>query len=388
LEYERILVTGASGFLGCRLVEHLRLGHGVAVRGTIRIPARAARLARLDAEIVRADLADPPSLARALDGCDAVIHCAYGVEGSAKKRRELTGRATGTLAQLALRAGVRRFVHISSVAVWGFKPGPGELDESVPPRYTGHPYCDGKIDAEREIASACERGLPAVVLRPTNVFGPFSAIWTVAPVESLRRGDMVLVGSGEGPANTVYVDNVVDAVLRALTSERAVGETFVVSDDDGTTWRELYERYARMASPPWDVRSIPEEDYRRLHPRGAGLWRAARAEAGALVRSREARALLHAAAAQPSLRRLGGRAARLVPGAGDRLKELLKGEIPPRAVSPPAASLPGEDLAHVQTARVRFRADKARTLLGYEPGVPFEQAMRLTEEWLRFARLL
>jgi nucleoside-diphosphate-sugar epimerase len=358
--FERILVTGASGLVGTRLCEHLRLGHGVAVRGAIHDPRRAIRLARLDVELVRVDLRDRAGLARAVDGCDAVVHCAYGTTGTARTRRELTGNAAGALAELARRAGVRRFVHLSSVAVWGFSPTRPELDESAPVSPAGNPYSAGKIDAERAIAAAQARGLPAVVLRPTNVFGPWAPAFTVAPVEALRTGAVALVGDGSGPANHLYVDNLVHAIVRGLESDEAVGGTFVVSDPDGVTWRGLYEAYAGTASPPWTVRSLPIEEYRRLRGRPGP------------------RTLLTAAAERPALRALGRRAVRAVPGARARVRRLATGG---------GDGLPSEELAALQVSGVRFRLDRAREGLGYNPPVAFDEALRLTRDWLRFARL-
>lgn len=389
--YSRILITGASGFIGCRLAEHLWLGHGLTVRGMIHVPARAVRLARLDVELVHADLFDRASLIRAVEGCDAVVHCAYGTEGSARRRRRVTGEATGALAEVALEHGVKRFVHLSSVAVWGFSPDRPVIDESVPVLDSNHPYVGGKVDAEREVAAAIRRGLPAVILRPTNVFGPFSQIFTLAPIRTLREGRVGLVGEGRGPANAVYVDNVVDAILRALESERALGETFIVSDDDGVTWREFYEAYARMASPAWEVRSIPLEQFRRLgKPGSARFLHSLLAEPAALARSSEAKALLRAAAEKPSLRALARKSGRLVPGGSARLRRWAEGR--DRAGSANEARteafLPSEELARLQTSGVLFRTDKARSILGYEPPVRFDVAMRLTEEWLRFARLI
>jgi nucleoside-diphosphate-sugar epimerase len=361
LTVERILVTGASGLVGTRLCEHLRAGQGVCVRAAIHDARRAIRLARLDTELVTADLADATSLERAVEGCDAVVHCAYGTSGTARARRSLTGEAAGELADLALRAGVRRFVHLSSVAVWGFSPAQTELDEDVPASPLGHPYVDGKIDAERGVATAQARGLATVVLRPTNVFGPWAPAFTVAPVQALRSGAIALVGEGSGPANHLYVDNLVHAIDRALASDDAVGGTFVVSDPDGVSWRELYDAYAQTASPAWPVRSIPLDEYRRLRGRPGP------------------RAVLMSAAERPVLRAVGRTVARVVPGVRNRVRRIADGG---------GDTLPSEELAAVQTSGVSFRLDRARDVLGYDPPVAFDEAIRLTREWLRFARLV
>ena len=328
-----ILVTGASGFVGTRLCEHLRLGLDRPVRAVVHRPERAARLARLDVE-----------LTRELDasGCDAVVHLAYATEGSARERR----RGTADLAQRAVEAaGTRRLVHVSTAAVWGFD-ATGVLDESVPPRRAGHPYVDGKIDAEALVRATSSNH---VVLRPTNVWGPWGPAFTVGPVTSLREGRVALVGEGAGPANIVYVDNLVHAILRALESPAG---TFVVNDGDEPTWRGLYDAYASLGG--WEVRNAPAGEERE---------------------SRVLQAVRSAATSAPAR----AVARRLLPRAAQaRARDAIVA----------STEFPSPELAALQTSDVRYRTDHAREVLGYDPPVSFERGLGLTADWLRFARLL
>jgi len=384
LPYRRILVTGASGFIGSRLCEHLILAHDATVRGTYHSAARAARVARLGIELVQLDLADPATIEAAVDGCDAVVHCAYGLEGGARTRRELTGAATGRVAEAARRLGARRFVHLSSVAVWGFDAGPGEIDEAAPTRRSGHPYSDGKIDAEEAVAQAGARGLPTVVLRPANVYGPWSALWTVAPVRALRAGAPVLVGEGATPAGTVYVDNLVSAIVLALSGEGAVGRTFVVVDEDDLSWRALYEAYAALWTPPLPVHSLSLDEWRRRTKRKASFGAVLR-DARSLLRSPEAAALVRVAAERPALRHIAGRMLRFAPSRRERLRAAITPARIPGAA--PAEALPAPELAAVQTSGAVYRAHGLRSL-GWAPPVESERALALTAEWLRFPREL
>lgn len=372
----RILVTGASGFVGCRLAEHLVLARGAEVRGTYHRAPRAARVARLGIELVPLDLADEQSIATAVAGCDAVVHCAYGYG------RDLTGAAAGRIADASLRAGARRFVHLSSAAVWGFDAGPGEIDEAAEVRRMGHPYVDGKIDSEEAVAAVAARGLAAVVLRPTNVYGPWSAIWTEAPASALRAGAPVIVGDGETSANTVYIDNLVSAIVLALDDDRLVGGTYVVTDEDGLTWRSLHEAYAAAATPSLQVQSMSLEEWRSATKRPR--FATAR-ELRGLLRSPEAASLIRAAAARPALRRAAARVVRLFPGGLDRARRASVGSAMQveAGIAPP---LPSHELVAVQTSGAVFRAARLRAL-GWEPIVPPQRALELTRAWLRWARL-
>ncbi|MDX6515572.1 MAG: hypothetical protein QOH73_1238 [Gaiellaceae bacterium] len=383
-----ILVTGASGFIGCRLVEWLRLGLGADVRAGIHQPENAARLARLDVELAPIDLADPESLARAVEGCEAVVHCAYGTSGSDRERRALTGEATGRLAEIARRAGVERFVQLSSVAVWGFDPGTRTLDETVVPEPSSDPYSGGKQAAEAALAAVAARGLATVVLRPTNVFGPYSAAFTVAPIQALAHGDVALVGTGGAPANAVYVDTVVAAIVAALERDEALGETFVVSDPAQPSWRELLEAYASLFDPTLPVRTVSVEEYRRAQKAQRPGPRALVRELRVVARSPQLRSALAVAATQPTLRRIGATVARAVPGGRERLRPgptLVDAAAP---AVPRAPRLPSPELVALQTTGVRYDTTKAERLLGIQPPADFERALALTAEWLRSARLL
>src|SRR5262245_17964289 len=109
---ERVLITGAAGFMGSRLCEVLSLTQACAVRAVVHSTGSAARIARLPLEFALGDLCDAASVEKALDGCDAIVHLARGSTAVMRKGLE-------NLLRAAIRHKVSRFVHMSSVTVYG-----------------------------------------------------------------------------------------------------------------------------------------------------------------------------------------------------------------------------------------------------------------------------
>jgi nucleoside-diphosphate-sugar epimerase len=394
LRDRKVLVTGAGGFIGGRLVERLVLECGAEVRVLVRSLGGAVRLARFALDFRRGDVTDGAAMAAAAEGCDVVFHCAYGTTGSQRLRARVNREGTRQALAAAQAAGAR-LVHLSTLMVYG-RTGAGDLDESAPRRRFGNPYAASKLAAERLVLAAARAGrVPAVVLQPTAVFGPWGGVWTARVLATLKGARTILVDGGTGLANYVYVDDLVSAMLLAAVVPEAVGEALLISSAEPVTWREWYERFARMlGGPPRTVTMSAEEALahwrraRRARPRLAGELLAAlrgdRALRERLFETRELRAAREAASAllpESWQRRIKARlgmgapappAARPAPGA--------KGELPIQPLSPAEIDF--------HRPRTRVRIDRAARLLGYRPAFDLEAGMALTEAWARWADLL
>jgi nucleoside-diphosphate-sugar epimerase len=231
---QKVLVTGAAGFLGAWIVESFQLA-GLPVRAGVRQWNSAVRLARRDTEIVPCDVMSPNQLRAALEGCDAVVHCATGP-------RAVIVNGTQNVLAAAQEMKLRRTVHLSSVAVYG--NATGAVDEQHARRGQGNSYASNKIDAEHICEQFIAGGAPVVILRPSIIYGPFSYAWTVSFANRLWSGQWGTFGrAGEGKCNLVYVTDVVQAIFRALQSENAVGETFNVNGPEIITWNDYFVRF-------------------------------------------------------------------------------------------------------------------------------------------------
>ncbi|HEV3275733.1 MAG TPA: NAD-dependent epimerase/dehydratase family protein [Terriglobia bacterium] len=256
LQGQRILVTGATGFIGGAVARRL-LSEGRTVRAMARQPEKAADLEALGAEVVMGDLGDEDLLERAAQGCAVVIHCAAQVTPADTRTAFEGPNVAGTENVLVAcgKCAVKRFVHLSSVAVFGL-PGAGVITDASARGPAGEAYSDSKFGAEEAVWSFCRaRSLPFTIVRPSCVYGPGSPYWSIRPLKSIRKGKMLIIAGGRGTFNYVYIDNLVDAILLATADDRALGDAFIVSDG-AATWHDFFGAYEKMARRK-GVRSIP-----------------------------------------------------------------------------------------------------------------------------------
>src|SRR5262249_33589197 len=194
-----VLITGASGFIGCRLSEWLHEGGDWRVKALIRTPGRAVRLARMPIDFAIGDLNSPKDLAAALEGCEAVVHAGIGTSWRPSERRTTNVQGTKNLVDAALRAGVKRFVHISTIALYGDQVT-GTITEETPARpKKGWDYAESKLAAEQVVLEAAAKGLPAVVLRVAVVYGPHNMTITTRPLQHLVKNQFAPVHCRAAP---------------------------------------------------------------------------------------------------------------------------------------------------------------------------------------------
>jgi nucleoside-diphosphate-sugar epimerase len=384
LRGRRVLVVGASGFLGGRLAERLVVEHGAQVRVLIRRVAAATRVARLPVEVVAGDVLDPGSVARAAEGCAVLFNCAKGTGGDPARRRATDVDGVRHLMDAAGRAAAR-LVQVSSLAVYDL-PREGDVTERTPDAPPGDAYADAKLAGERlALELGRTRGIPVTVVQPTVVYGPFATVHGSDILNELRTSRMILVDGGKGICNAVYVDDAVSALLLAATSPRAPGERFLVSGAEHPTWADFFGGFARMLGA--EDRLVP-----MLASEARALWDASRRRpwlAGeALTLLRREKTLRKRLLATREGLWLRSLAERLAPG---RLRAAERWAEPAAAEDVAAVELslgPMRPwLVDYLAKRARVRIDKARELLGYRPEFGLAAGLALTEAWARWAGL-
>jgi dihydroflavonol-4-reductase len=256
----RIALTGASGYTGGRLLETLR-ARGDEVHVLLRAGPGGDRARSAASGVVEGDLSDAAALARLVEGCDAVLHVAavYRTAGHPDEYyREVNVRGTQRLLEAAARAGVRRFVHTSTVGVHGDVRRP-PADETAP-FAPGDVYQRTKAEAEGlALGFHRERGLPVAVVRPGAIYGPRDTR-LLKLFRAIARGRYAVVGSGKSYYHPVYVDDLVHGFLLALERPEAVGEAFLVCGPSYVTQDELAALIARHTGGrvlPFHVPALP-----------------------------------------------------------------------------------------------------------------------------------
>lgn len=254
-----VLVTGATGFIGRRLVHALNRAGAVV---TVLTRSRAS-LSGLP-QAVRARIGamtDRRALEKALAGQEIVFNIAYDVRATAADNLA----AFDTLLAAAAGAGARRIVHASSIVVYDAWPAADCVETGTMDRPGGGPYRRAKIEMERRLMAG---PLPAAILQPSIVWGPGSALWTDGFARALLAGGVV-IPEPEGLCNGVFVDDVVQACLKAALVPDLGRERFVISGAEPFPWSALVDGYARILGTRGAIREPAAEILKALGPKPA-----------------------------------------------------------------------------------------------------------------------
>jgi nucleoside-diphosphate-sugar epimerase len=322
-----VLVTGGNGFVGRHLVRALQQ-RGDNVRVLALPGEKTAWLEERGAAVYRGDVRRPETLGEPMRGVEGVFHLAAMMDVWRPVAHYRAVNVTGTenVCRAAIAAEVRRMIHVSSSSVYGMALGrPAHEGFQLAPFPDPYPMTKAEGDqlVQRLIA---EVGLPAVIIRPDQIFGPGDELHFSRTADRLRAGKGIVVGVGSNALPLVYVSDAVQGILLALDHDRAVGQTYNIANDEPLTQQQFLETIAKEvgARPP------------RLHVPYHVLYAAGHAA--------EILATLTRRRHRPIITRLG-------------------------------AAFLGTDN--------RYAIDKARRELGYRPGVSLSEGIRLTADWYR-----
>jgi nucleoside-diphosphate-sugar epimerase len=241
----RVLITGAGGFIGSHLVDS-QLDQGHDVRAVdIQLHRLGHRAASPCLELVHADITDHELLESLVEGIDIVYHLASAhldVGLSAEHYRRVNVDATAALLQSAMRAGVERFVHCSSVGVIGdvASPPADETTECHPTNIYEKTKLEGETAA---LGFAHRHGFFVVVARPAWVYGP-GCPRTAKLIRTILRGRFPIFGRGRNMRHPVYISDAIRGLELCGSIESIQGEVFIIAGDAPVESRELVSMLA------------------------------------------------------------------------------------------------------------------------------------------------
>ncbi len=242
LKNRKVLVTGATGFIGARLTDKLCAVDEVDLTVLARDRHRAKRLKQHNVRIVRGNLSDARTLEKVVPERGIVFNLAHDFGGSA--RTNLTN--FDNLLNACVANQVAKLVHVSSIVVYRDWPN-GDVTEQSPLSAPDNPYKSAKLAMESKLRGQADKGnLESVIIQPTIVYGPYSWLWTDQKIEQLLDGKIILPNRAEGFCNAVFVDDVVDGLLCAATAETANASSYIISGPDVVTWSDYFEAYQDM----------------------------------------------------------------------------------------------------------------------------------------------
>lgn len=261
-ELRRVFVTGASGFIGSRVAREL-IARGCEVRCLLRPSSKTHRLAGLRYEVQQGDLADRAALDAGAAGCDAVIHLACASAWS--ELRSLGPRidsiavdGTRNVLLAAQKAGVRRFVHVSSAVAVNGSEDPSVFDEASPYELEGRglAYSMAKRRAEALVLSYAERGIDAVIACPAEVYGPGDdGLVTAGALLDILRSHTPI--ACDGGTSIAHVDDVAQGIVAALFRGRP-GERYILGGQNLTV-HELTRMVLRLSGRKDSVIAVPND---------------------------------------------------------------------------------------------------------------------------------
>ncbi len=250
-------VTGVSGFTGGWLAKRL-VERGYDVRGLVRDPEKAAHLRDLGVTLLQGDLREKDSFAQAVKGTDVVFHvaAAYRQEGVPNNYFwEVNVEGTRNLLEAAKEAGVRRFVHTSTVGVQGEIANPPATEEA--PFNPGDVYQESKKAGELLARKFFEENaLPGVVVRPVGIYGPGDTRF-LKIFRFVYNGKFRMIGSGKVLYHLTFVDDLVQGIILAGEKEEAVGQVYTIGGPEFTTLEKLVELIAEVLDVPVPRKRLP-----------------------------------------------------------------------------------------------------------------------------------
>ncbi len=254
---QKVLVTGANGFIGSNLCRRL-LTDGYEVHALVRKSSDLQFIDGLPVNLFYGDITQPETLKPAMENVQIVFHVAGLAAdwGPFSLFEKINFFGTQNVAKAAEKAGVKRFVYVSTVAFHGF--GRQNVKEDDPPAQNLIPYAQTKLMAEQwlwDFSTGCSMEITAV--RPGNVFGINDRTFLFKYIDALLQGKFAEINHGRSKTCPVYVENLVDIMMLLGNEQKAVGNAYLATDGLDISWHAFNTALAKQLGVPLPKTSLP-----------------------------------------------------------------------------------------------------------------------------------
>lgn len=251
----RILITGANGFVGSKIVEYLIKTKKFQVSGLIRKTSDQTFLKPFKKQIklFYGDIRNKLDIAPAFKNQDIVLHIAAFPSDWGKYQYfyDVNVKGVKNVAELCLQNNVKHMVHFSSISIYGFDKRVNAT-EQTPVKLNNFHYCRTKLDGEKTIKHFMDVfNLPATIIQPGQVYGPNDRTMTYKIIDALNKKQFALSDNGKYLLSPLYIDNLIQAVILIVQKpKKSIGKTYIITDDVKITWYEFTKYLCEFLEKP------------------------------------------------------------------------------------------------------------------------------------------
>ena len=374
----KVAIFGASGFVGATLAERMLAKNEHEIVPIIRSPGNAWRLSRhSNMDLCQVDLLSGQGMDKALKGVDYVINCTRGTNDDMLQ-------GLNKLIKASKQHKVKRFVHLSSVMVFGDPPlAPTEDSPTV--EQPVETYGGVKLKQDKMVITAAKEGLSASILVPPNISGPYSD-YLLGLLGTINSGEFALMDNGVAPSNLVDVQNLCQAIELAMTEGRNDASRYFITDDETTTWSDMIGDLQDLQVTEAEMMSISRSELEQavIEPP------APKGSIGLSMKHLVSSHIREALRKDPLWEKFDLTMRGLVASMGSKIEDTLR------------LSIEGEALVNKRKEGLKFNARicgqqlregrhsiaRARSELGYSPEVSYRQSMDNFKTWYRRLHVL
>jgi len=256
----KVLLTGATGFLGPHIIKKLT-DEDASIVALVRPTSETSHLRSDRIKLITADLRDEKAIQEALEGVDVVIHAATSKGGAWQDYEDVNVKSTELLLKNCVGRKIKRFVFISSVIVYDHSTVENETiftEESVFASKQFTNYSKSKIQAEKLVAEYHEKyKIPSVVIRPAGLYGPGGLLHPARLGFAAGVNKYVVVDKGQTRLPLTHVESVSQVIMLSIKKAKAVGKSYNIVDEDHITQREFLSILKEILNPKLRIINMP-----------------------------------------------------------------------------------------------------------------------------------